>query len=52
MNRYVMRQTIRKWQDRDSPVDGPHCPKTLNTPLTAEQMRIVALAAQNVAVAD
>lgn len=37
----VTRQTIRKWQDRDSPVDDSHCPKTLNTTLTPEQELIV-----------
>jgi len=37
----VTRQTIRKWQDRDSPVDGSHCPKALNTTLTPEQELIV-----------
>ena len=37
----VTRQTIRKWQDRDSPVDGSHCPKNLNTTLTPEQELIV-----------
>ena len=37
----VTRQTIRKWQDRDSPVDGSHWPKTLNTTLTPEQELIV-----------
>ena len=37
----VTRQTIRKWQDRDSPIDGSHCPKTLNTTLTPEQELIV-----------
>ena len=37
----VTRQTIRKWQDRDSPDDGSHCPKTLKTTLTPEQELIV-----------
>jgi len=37
----VIRQTIRKWQDRDSRVDGSYCPKTLNTTLTSEQELIV-----------
>jgi hypothetical protein len=37
----VTRQTIRKWQDRDSPVDGSHCPKTLKTTLTPEQELVV-----------
>ena len=37
----VTRQTIRKWQDRDSPDDGSHCSKTLKTTLTPEQERIV-----------
>lgn len=30
----VTRQTIRKWQDRSSPADGFHCPKTTYTTLT------------------
>ncbi|QPI49025.1 IS481 family transposase [Massilia antarctica] len=37
----VSRQTIRKWQDRDSPVDRSHCPLTLNTTLTPTQELIV-----------
>jgi hypothetical protein len=37
----VTRQTIRKWQDRDSPDDGSHCPTTLKTTLTPEQELIV-----------
>jgi hypothetical protein len=37
----VTRQTIRKWQDRETPLDGSHCPKTLNTTLTSEQELIV-----------
>ena len=37
----VTRQTIRKWQDRESPVDGSHCPHTLNTTLTPAQELIV-----------
>ena len=37
----VTRQTIRKWQDRDSPVDGSHSPKTMYTTLTREQELIV-----------
>ena len=36
----VTRQTIRKWQDRDSPVDGSHCPKTL-TP--GQELMVVEL---------
>jgi hypothetical protein len=28
---------IRKWQDRESPVDGSHCPKTMYTTLTPDQ---------------
>jgi hypothetical protein len=30
----VTRQTIRKWQGRETPVDGSHCPDTLSTTLT------------------
>ena len=37
----VTRQTIRKWQDRESPVDGSHCPKTMKTTLTPDQELIV-----------
>lgn len=37
----VTRQTIRKWQDRETPVDGSHCPKTMNTTLSAEQELVV-----------
>ena len=37
----VTRQTIRKWQDRESPLDGSHCPKTLKTTLTPAQELIV-----------
>jgi transposase-like protein len=37
----VSRQTIRKWQDRDSPVDGSHCPIKMCTTLTPTQERIV-----------
>jgi hypothetical protein len=37
----VTRQTIRKWQYRDSPSDGSHCPKTMYTALTPEQELIV-----------
>ena len=37
----VTRQTIRKWQDRESPVDGSHCPKTMKTTLTPVQELIV-----------
>jgi transposase-like protein len=37
----VTRQTIRKWQDRDSPADGSHCPKRMYTTLTPDQERIV-----------
>ena len=37
----VTRQTIRKWQDRTSPVDGSHVPITMNTTLTPAQELIV-----------
>lgn len=37
----VTRQTIRKWKNRESPVDGSHCPLTLNTTLTPAQELIV-----------
>lgn len=37
----VTRQTIRKWQDRESPVDGSHAPKTMYTTLTPDQELIV-----------
>ncbi|MGZ9709277.1 IS481 family transposase [Glaciimonas sp. GNP009] len=37
----VTRQTIRKWQDRNSPLDGSHCPHTLRTTLTLVQELIV-----------
>lgn len=37
----VSRQTIRKWQERESPVDGSHCPHTLKTTLTPAQELIV-----------
>jgi hypothetical protein len=37
----VTRQTIRKWQDRETPVDGSHCPKTMYTTLTPDQELIV-----------
>ena len=37
----VTRQTIRKWQDRESPVDGSHSPKTMYTTLTPDQELIV-----------
>ncbi len=37
----VTRQTIRKWQDRESSVDGSHCPKTMYTTLTPDQELIV-----------
>jgi hypothetical protein len=37
----VTRQTTRKWQGRDSPADGSHCPKTLDTTLTPEQELVV-----------
>ena len=37
----VTRQTIRKWQDRESPADGSHCPKTLRTTLSPDQELIV-----------
>lgn len=37
----VIRQTIRKWKDRESPVDGSHCPKTMYATLTPYQELIV-----------
>lgn len=37
----VWRQTSRKWQDRDSPVDRSHCRLTLNTTLIPTQELIV-----------
>jgi transposase-like protein len=37
----VTQQTIRKWKDRDTPLDGSHCPKTMNTTLSPEQELIV-----------
>jgi hypothetical protein len=37
----VTRQTIRKWQDRDSPQDRSHCPDKMYTTLTPEQELIV-----------
>ena len=37
----VTRQTIRKWQDRESPADGSHSPKTMYTTLTPDQELIV-----------
>jgi hypothetical protein len=37
----VTRQTICKWQDRESPADGSHCPNTMYTTLTAAQELIV-----------
>jgi transcriptional regulator with XRE-family HTH domain len=37
----VTRQTIRKWQDRETTLDGSHCLKTMNTTLTPEQELIV-----------
>ena len=40
----VTRQTICKWQNRASPVDGSHCPLTMNTTLTpAQELIVVAL---------
>lgn len=33
----VTGQTIRKWQDCNSPLGGFHCPKTLNMTLTPGQ---------------
>ena len=40
----VTRQTIRKWQDRESPADRSHCPNTLSTTLTpAQELIVVAL---------
>ena len=40
----VTRQTIRKWQDRETPVDRSHCPITLRTTLTpAQELVVVAL---------
>jgi len=32
-----MRQTIRKWKDRATPLDGSYCPATINTTLTLVQ---------------
>ena len=37
----VSRQTIRKWQERESPVDGSHRPFRLKTTLTPAQELIV-----------
>jgi Integrase core domain len=37
----VSRQTVRKWQDRENPVDGSHCPNTMYTTLTPAQELIV-----------
>ena len=37
----VTRQTIRKWQDRTSPVDGSHAPITMYTTLTPAQELVV-----------
>jgi len=37
----VTRQTIRKWQDRTSPVDGSHAPITMYTTLTPTQELVV-----------
>jgi transposase InsO family protein/transposase-like protein len=37
----VSRQTIRKWQDRESPGDRSHRPETMYTTLTPEQELIV-----------
>jgi transposase InsO family protein len=37
----VSRQTIRKWQDRESPTDRSHRPETMYTTLTPEQELIV-----------
>lgn len=37
----VTRQTIRKWQDRESPADGSHCPNKMYTTLTPVQELIV-----------
>ena len=37
----VTRKTIRKWQDRTSPVDGSHAPITMYTTLTAAQELVV-----------
>ena len=37
----VSRQTIRKWQDRTSPVDGSHAPITMYTTLTPAQELVV-----------
>jgi len=37
----VTRQTIRKWQNRDTPEDKSHAPNTMYTTLTPEQELIV-----------
>ena len=37
----VTRQTIRKWQDRDSVEDKSHCPDKMYTTLSPEQELIV-----------
>ena len=37
----VSRQTVRKWQDRENPDDGSHCPNTMYTTLTPVQELIV-----------
>lgn len=40
----VTRQTIRKWQERDSSIDRPHNPITMYTTLTpAQELIVVAL---------
>jgi len=37
----VPRQTIRKWQDRDTPEDKSHAPNKMYTTLSVEQELIV-----------
>lgn len=37
----VIRQTIRKWQDRNSVDDASHRPNTMHTTLTPEQKLVV-----------
>jgi transposase InsO family protein len=37
----VTRKTIRKWQGRETPVDGSHCPNKMYTTLTPAQELIV-----------
>lgn len=37
----VTPQTIRKSQDRETPLDRSHCPKTMNATLTPDQDLVV-----------